>query len=121
LFQKAVFQLATPYIYILFLPWYFVGAGTWLQMGVIQIAVQFTAGLKGETIHVDTMKTYRRSRIVAPPILNLGAGGRRFVSVTLQQIYPVKNPRVLQSQLGRFGGEIYILHLPGFEAQTIQP
>jgi hypothetical protein len=55
-------------------------------MGVIQIAVQFPAGAKGDAVSVDAMKMYRRSIIVAPPILNLGAEWRRFVSVTPQPL-----------------------------------
>jgi hypothetical protein len=62
-------------------------------MGAIQIAVHFQVGVKGEAVHVDTLKTYKGSRIVAPPILNLGAGWRRFVSVIPQPLYPGKIPR----------------------------
>jgi len=68
-------------------------------MGVIQIAVHFQAGVKGEAVHVDTLKTYKGSRIVARPILNLGAGWRRFVSVTPQPLYPEKIPRFPRASL----------------------
>jgi hypothetical protein len=61
-------------------------------MGVIGIAVQFPAGAKGKVVSVDAMKAYKGSRIAALPSLNLGAGWRRFVSVTPQPLYPGKNP-----------------------------
>jgi hypothetical protein len=73
---------------------------------------------KSEAVPVEGMKTYRGSIIVAAPILNLGAGWRRFVSVTPQPLYPEKNPAVLQSQFGRFGEEINILKLPDFKVQS---
>jgi hypothetical protein len=38
------------------------------------------------------MKTYRGGIIVSLPVLNLGAGWRRFVSVTPQPLYSGKNP-----------------------------
>jgi hypothetical protein len=60
-------------------------------MGGVEIAVQFPAGVKGEAVPVDAMKTYRGSKIVATQILNLGARWRRFVSVTAQPLHPGKS------------------------------
>jgi hypothetical protein len=65
---------------------------------------------KGKVVLLHSMKAYRRSRGIAPLILNLGAIWRRVVNFT---------PRP-HSRTGRFSGTENLLRLPRFEPRTVQ-
>jgi hypothetical protein len=70
------------------------------------------------------VKTYRRSRGIAPLILNLGASCRLVFNITSRPLYPRVRTRYplnrklygFQSHSGRFGEHENVLPLPGFEA-----
>jgi hypothetical protein len=82
-----------------------------------------------KVVPVNAMKTYRERRRVSPLILNLDTRHRWVVNCTPRPLCPQErtpftmNRRLAgpQSRCGRFGNELNLMPLPGFEPRIVQP
>jgi hypothetical protein len=82
--------------------------------------MKFGVGMKGKIIPIPAMKTYRATENIAACILTLTS---RVVSLMPHLLYQGKNKMLSgpQSWSGRFGEEINLFSLLGFEHLIFQP
>ena len=84
---------------------------------------------ESKVISVHTMRAYKGSRNIAPPILNFGTRWQWVVNFTRRLIYPRKRPSVSTEQKAEWAPKWHwtfedvqnLLFLPRFEALTLQP